>query len=140
MWIHDIVVRFGECDSLGHVNNAVYFTYLEEARMELFRVFNPTLDLEKWNLIVASARCDFLTQVKYAEKIQVLTWIGSLGTSSFRVEQAVHNAAGQWTARGQAIMLTYDYQHQQTQPLWTQVRSALMAHQGPPAGVPALRE
>ena len=34
-------VRFNECDALGHVNNAVYYTYMETARTELFRMLDP---------------------------------------------------------------------------------------------------
>jgi acyl-CoA thioester hydrolase len=134
-----VVVRFGECDGLGHVNNGTYFTYLEEARIDIFRLFNPSLDLSTWNLIVASTRCDFLAQVTYAQTLQVFTWIGKMGNSSFAVEQAIRNEQGEWVARGQTTMIAYDYDTTRSVPLWPQVRDMLESHLSGPDGVPAIR-
>lgn len=74
MFKHDITIRFNECDSLGHVNNANYFTYFEEARNELFKIFNPSLKIKSWNLMVASTQCDFICETSYAQKVTVYTW------------------------------------------------------------------
>ena len=134
-----IVVRFGECDGLGHVNNGTYFTYMEDARIDVFRLFNPSLDLKMWNLIVASTRCDFLAQVSYAEELTVYTWIPTLGNSSFTAHHAIRKADGTWAARGQAVLLAYDYKQEKPVPLWPEVRAALAGHGAEPEGAPALR-
>lgn len=134
-----IVVRFGECDGLGHVNNGTYFTYMEDARMDIFRLFNPSLNLDTWNLIVASTRCDFLAQVSYAEELTIYTWITKLGKSSFVVDHALQKTDGTWAARGQAVMLAYDYETQKAVPMWPEVRAALEAHTTAPQGAPDLR-
>ncbi|OFW75478.1 MAG: thioesterase [Alicyclobacillus sp. RIFOXYA1_FULL_53_8] len=139
MFEKHVVVRFGECDGLGHVNNGTYFTYLEEARMDLFRVFNPSLDLKLWNLIVASTRCDFLKQASYAQDLFVFTWIGRMGNSSFVVEQAIQDIQGEWVARGQATLLAYDYAEGKPVPLWSDVRERLEVHLTGPQGVPPVR-
>lgn len=139
MFVREIVVRFGECDGLGHVNNGTYFTYMEDARMDVFRLFNPTLELGKWNLIVASTHCDFLQQVTYAETLKIYTWIGKIGNSSFAVEHALQNGRGEWVARGQATLIAYDYAAKKSVPLWDEVRTALQSHLEGPAGVPATR-
>ena len=133
MFTHEIVVRFGECDPLGHVNNANYFTYQEEARTEVFRLFNPDLKMREWNLIVASTRCDFL------QKITVHTWIGRLGNSSFEVEHAIQNEQGQWVARGKATLLGFDFATKTAVPLTEEIRAKLLQHSDAPEGVPALR-
>jgi acyl-CoA thioester hydrolase len=132
-------VRFGECDGLGHVNNGTYFTYMEDARVDVFRIFVPSLDLTQWNLIVASTKCDFLEQVKFAEKLSVITWIGRIGNASFTVEHALKNDDGQWVARGQATMITYDYSAKSSVPIWDAARTVLQQHVEAPEGVPALR-
>jgi len=139
MFEKPVVVRFGECDGLGHVNNGTYFTYLEEARMDVFTIFNPSLDLKQWNLIVASTRCDFLKQASYAQLLSVLTWTGRMGNSSFVVEHAIKDCEGDWVARGQATMLAYDYKRSQAIPLGSDVRERLQAHLTAPEGVPELR-
>ncbi|MBL0389319.1 acyl-CoA thioesterase [Tumebacillus sp. ITR2] len=140
MYRNEISVRFNDCDALGHVNNATYYTYFEEARTELFRVFNPSLDIHAWNLIVASTRCDFLQETTYAEKLTVYTWISRLGSSSFDVEQAIANEQGEWVARGKAALLGYDFTTKKAVKMSDDIRQKLLEHQDAPANVPALRE
>lgn len=139
MFTTDITVRFNDCDALGHVNNGTYFTYMEEARTPIFRLCNPNLDVGNWNLIVASTRCDFLQQVHFAQCLTVLTWIGKVGNSSFVVEHALQSASHEWVARGQAVLIHYDYAGKRAIALPTEVRSALQAHAQGPTDVPDLR-
>lgn len=139
MLTHQVTVRFNDCDGLGHVNNAVYLTYFEEGRKDLFRIFNPSLDVQKWNLILASTRCDFLKQVMYAETLTVYTWISRLGSSSFEVEQAMRDEAGNWVARGRATMLGFDFGTQKAAPMTEEIRAELMKHGEAPEGAPELR-
>lgn len=139
MFTYEPSIRFNDCDALGHVNNTVYFTYFEEARTDIFRIFNPSLDIETWNLIVASTSCDFLHQVKHAEKLTVYTWIGKLGNSSFEVQHAIQNAEGIWVARGKATLIGFDYQKQKAVPLAEHIRAQLLKHSTGPEGAPALR-
>lgn len=139
MFQYDTVVRFSECDALGHVNNTVYFIYFEEGRTEIFRIFNPELDTNNWNLIVASTTCDFLSQVNYAEKLTVYTWIGRLGNSSFDVEHAIQNEQGVWVARGKATLLGFDFTHNKAVPLSESIRIELSKHSIGPEGAPTRR-
>ena len=132
-------MRFGECDGLGHVNNGTYFTYMEDARTEIFELFNPSLELSKWNLIVAGARCDFLAQVKFAEYLTIYTWISKIGKSSFVVEHAIQNDKGVYVARGQATMIGFDYGTQTSVELDSQIRDSLGIHMIGPEGAPNLR-
>lgn len=139
MFTKSIVVAFSDCDALGHVNHAKYFTYMEEARSEVFRLFNPTLALAEWNLIVASARCNYLGQVGYAENLSVQTWISHIGNTSFTVDHAIWNESRACVARGQAVMIAFDYKEQKPQTIWPQARVALEAHTKPAEGAPELR-
>ncbi|MCI0184308.1 acyl-CoA thioesterase [Sulfoacidibacillus ferrooxidans] len=139
MFTKQINVRFSECDGLGHVNNTTYYVYMEEARVDLFSLFIPTLDLNEWNLIVASTRCDYLRQVTFAETITVYTWLSRIGSSSMMIEHALQNADGLWVARGQAVMISYDYKDQQATPITADVREILSKHMSAPDGVPDIR-
>ena len=118
MFVHPIVVAFSDCDGLGHVNHAKYFTYMEEARRDVFRLFNPTLALDEWNLIAASARCNYLGQVGYREMLTVETWISHIGNSSFTVEHAIWNESRVCVARGQAVLIAFDYAAQKPRAIW----------------------
>lgn len=139
MFQHQIRVSFSDCDGLGHVNHAKYFTYMEEARADVFRLFNPNLDLHAWNLIVASARCEFLKQVQYAETLRVLTWVSRIGSASFTVEHAILNEAGDYAARGQGVMIAFDYAANKSQVIEQEIRVKLEEHMSGPIGAPGLR-
>lgn len=139
MFVKSFVVAFSDCDGLGHVNHAKYFTYMEEARTDVFRLFNPTLAVDEWNLIVASARCDYLGQVRYAETLSVETWLSRVGNSSFTVDHAIFNESRACVARGQAVMIAFDYTAQKPMPIWPEVRAALQIHSTPAEGAPELR-
>jgi acyl-CoA thioester hydrolase len=139
MFTREIDVRFSDCDGLGHVNNGVYFVYMEEARADIFRLFVQDVRLSEWNLIVASARCDFLRQVTYGQRLSVFTWIGSVGNSSFVVEHALRDDTGAYVGRGQGTLLHYDYAVGTPQPLPADVRRQLLAHGQGPEDAPALR-
>src|SRR5690348_3953863 len=105
----EIPVRFNDCDMLGHVNNAMYLTYFETGRLGLFKIFNPTLDISKWNLIVASVKCDYIHEINYGQTITVYSWISRLGRSSFDIEHAILDENGRWSARGKVVMVHYNF-------------------------------
>src|SRR5262249_28353591 len=74
-------VRFRDCDSLGHVNNAVYLTYLEEARVELLTRF----DMSWTEMILARCEIDFRDQVSVGEIVEVSLWPTRVGNKSFEL-------------------------------------------------------
>ncbi|MER1278334.1 acyl-CoA thioesterase [Bacillus sp. C15(2022)] len=139
MYETDIVVRFNDCDSLGHVNNAVYFTYLEEARKELFKIFNPSLSMKSWNLIVASTQCDFLQEIVYAQNVTVYTWISRIGKSSFDVEHAIQDNNKNWIARGKVVLVSFNFSERKPVPLKKGIQEQLSKHQDSPVNVPPLK-
>ncbi|GGH78116.1 acyl-CoA thioester hydrolase [Pullulanibacillus pueri] len=139
MYTYDLSVRFSDCDALQHVNNAVYFTYFETARSELFQLFNQNLSFENWNIIMASTRCEFLEEIHFPQTVTVVSWISRIGRSSFVVEHAIHDESGHWKARGNAVLLQYDFKNKTSLPLEDKIRHELLKHQQGPKGVPELR-
>ncbi|MEK5530324.1 thioesterase family protein [Viridibacillus sp. FSL R5-0468] len=139
MFKHDMNVRFSECDSLGHVNNANYFTYFEEARNELFKIFNPSLNIKAWNLIVASTQCDFIPEIVYAQRLTVYTWISQIGNASFQVEHVIQDENQNWIARGKANLVYFNFHLQKSVPLPEEIQYLLLEHNEEPKGVPILR-
>lgn len=125
MHTYTFQVRFSDCDGLGHVNNTVYFVYMEEARKEIFRIFNPTLELKRWNLIIASATCDFRKQANYAEQLTVHTFLSKIGNSSMVVEHRIHNERDELVAEGRAVMIFFNYETQKTESIPSELRPQL---------------
>lgn len=107
-----ITVRFRDIDALGHVNNAVFFTYLEMARVEYMRtvVFRTrSHNLSEAGLILARISCDFKRPIFYGQAVEVGTRVAELRNSSFLVAQRIE-ADGQLAATADAVVVRYDYQ------------------------------
>jgi len=78
-------VRWGDMDALGHVNNAVYFTYIEQARADwLSKCGHLTHGTEGFVLI--NTQCTFLKPVVYPANVIVLTYLKDVGNSSLTLE------------------------------------------------------
>ncbi len=84
-----INVRFGETDALGHINNTSYFIYLEEARVKYFETLGYSMDVKKWHFILASTKCDFLSQGYFNQILTVKTWVSRIGSKSFQLDHEI---------------------------------------------------
>ena len=102
-----VQVRFRDCDPYGHVNNAVYLTYLENARFALWRAQDVR------GVILARAEVDFRAQATYGDELEVRVRLGDLGRSSFRYEYEVVDVLTQrvvLTAKTVQVHFNYDTQ------------------------------
>jgi acyl-CoA thioester hydrolase len=106
-YVHREAVRFRDLDGMGHVNNAVFMTYMETARLNYFRSLglgdNP---LE--GMILARAEVDFRSPIELGEQIEVGVRAGRIGTKSFDLEEEVR-ADGRLAAEGKFVLVAYDY-------------------------------
>lgn len=134
-----IPVRFADCDAMGHVNNAVYFTYFEEGKREIFRWFTPDMDTRHWHVIVASTHCDYLKEITYGGDMTVYTWIGHISTHSFDVEHAIGGDDGVWHARGRVTLIGYDFKSKRVEAISERMKRIFAQHRKAPEGVPELR-
>ena len=107
---HQLKTRFRDADLFGHVNNAVYFTYMEEARWAYWRELTGDFPHDRLpGLILARAECDFIRPVRPGERIDV--WIGTtrIGLSSITLDCEMLDERSQPVAKGKTVMVTYDY-------------------------------
>jgi acyl-CoA thioester hydrolase len=125
-----VPVQWGDMDALGHVNNAVYFTWFESARIALFeRVGLAITGTPEVGPILAHTRCDFLAPVRYPGEVLAGTRIERLGTTSFTMEYEAALAGDQErpVARGQGVVVLIDYRDGAKVPLSASLRDALSA-------------
>ena len=107
---HQLRARFRDCDLFGHVNNAVYFTYMEEARWAYWRELTGESPAGRLpGLILARAECDFIRPVQAGEQIDI--WLGTtkIGRTSMTLDCEMLDGRGQPVARGVAVLVAYDY-------------------------------
>lgn len=104
----DIEIRFADIDAYGHVNNAIFFTYLETARIKLFQqYFGGFLDTSLTFLVVR-AECDYRLPVTLNDRLQITVRIEQLRHSSFTFSYRLHNGEGKDYATAGTVMVCYD--------------------------------
>ena len=108
-------VRFGDCDMFGHLNNAKYITYLEQARVDYFRDFpgiNFQAPQEKVNhsMILAEVTCSYKSPAFMDETLLVKVRTSELKRSSFIMEyELVEENTERLVATGRTVGVMYDY-------------------------------
>ena len=107
---HRIEVRFRDCDMMGHVNNAVFFTYLEQTRVVFAERSEFRRELGGVGLIVARVECDFKTPVLFGEVVDVGMRVASIGRSSFALEYEIAKVGdGTLAAQAKSVQVVFDY-------------------------------
>jgi len=121
-----IAIRWRDLDALGHVNNAVYATYLEEARD---RWLTGVLGLGEtlWDYVLARLAIDFRRELKQDDgPVVVRTRLGRLGTSSVTLHEEIAARAGWVAAEAESVIVARDAAGR-SRPLTEAERAALTA-------------
>jgi acyl-CoA thioester hydrolase len=105
-----IEVRFADLDAYGHVNNAVYFTYLETARVTLFREDFSDLIEEGLQFLVVEASCRYRKPIGLNDEVLVDISPVNPGRSSFTLDYRLHNGSGTLFAEARTVMVCFDTQ------------------------------
>lgn len=83
-------LRYGDTDRQGHVNNAVFGTFLETGRCELLDfAFGPAWRESGNSIVIARLELDFIAEILWPGRVEIGTSVLKLGNSSIRLEQAL---------------------------------------------------
>lgn len=104
-----IDVRFRDLDAMGHVNNAVYFTYLEIARFYLISRIFQVKTVQELPVILGEAACRYISPAFLGEQLTVGLAISRLGNKSFDVVYQIDNQDGRLVANARTTMIMFDY-------------------------------
>ena len=124
---HPIEVRYGDLDPQGHVNNARFMTYMEQARIEYVRQSGlwESNSFQDIGIILADAQVTFHAPILYAQSVQVGVRVTRLGNKSMTMEYRIEETqTGQSFASGSTVIVTYDYHTERTVPIpdrWRQI-------------------
>ena len=117
-FFHPIEVRYGDLDPQGHVNNAKYLTFFEQARVQYMihlGLYAQDQSYKKVGVIVADAHITFLAPIHFGDDVKVGVRTSKLGNKSMTIEQNIaNNASGQEIAKGEVLTVTFDYQSKKT--------------------------
>jgi len=123
---HRVTVRFGDCDLLGHVNNAKYLTYIESARIDLWRAqlgFLRSHVIDEHGkrghgFILARAEVDFRAQSRYGDTLEVRLGLGAFGRSSLTYDYDVVRVGDEaLVATAKTVQVWFDYDENRSLPI-----------------------
>lgn len=134
--VQPISVQWGDMDSMGHVNNARYFTWCESARMSYFAAIHMPDHREgdRHGPALAAAHLNFRQQVRYPAELEVLTHVSAIGRSSFRMEYEIvyrgTEVLGERVADGHGVVVWVDYATGRSIPLPESLKEAIRQFEG----------
>lgn len=127
----NLQVRFRDIDAFGHVNNAVFFTYVELARIRyLLDVLKPDRPFDRMPLILARVELDYRSPIQFGEEVVVETRVDRIGRSSFDMRHRMTaGPEGRLAADVQTVLVTYDYSLARPFPVPDDWRRLIEAHE-----------
>jgi len=116
---YPITVRYGDLDPQGHVNNAVYMTYLESARLGYYEATGiwDSKSGAKTGMVVAHVDIDYLVPIYFGQSIQVGVRMERIGNKSLTLAFQIESVPEEKPlARGRSVMVAYDNNAEASQP------------------------
>jgi acyl-CoA thioester hydrolase len=123
-------VRWRDVDALGHVNNAVYFNYLEQARLHYMRElgFLPPSSADV-GIIIAEATCRFKLPLRLGEQVTIRARVSEFRRTSFIFEYRIEGEDGRLAATARTVQVCYNYEDQCPSSIPDAWREAFIAYE-----------
>ena len=107
-FVHHETARFNDLDGMGHVNNAAFSTYVEQARLAWFGQYDEDEPMPLQDVILARTEIDFRSQVGYGETVTIGVRPSQVGTKSFEFEFELR-VGDRLVAEAKSVLVGYDY-------------------------------
>ena len=128
---HELHPRFRDTDAMGHINNAVYVTYLEVARQEYWRAFSREQDYRRVPFILAHVTIDFRSEALVNEALLLGIRCSAIGTKSFAFQYEIREKeSGRLVVEATSVQVCYDYEAKQSHAVPAELRRQLEQFEG----------
>jgi acyl-CoA thioester hydrolase len=128
--VHAMVVpmRWGDMDAMGHINNTLYFRYMEIVRLEWIFKAGASTDLRGQGPVIINAFCNFLRQLEYPGDLRVTMYVANPGRSSFETYHTIERTdePGVVCAEGGARTVWTDFAARKSVPMPDWFRAQLI--------------
>ena len=129
--VHEIVPRFRDTDAMGHINNAVYITYLEVGRQAYWARFEGRDDYRRVPFILAGVTCDFRSEANVDEVLQIALRCEWIGTKSFSFRYQIREKGSRrLVIEASTVQVCYDYAAKRSFPVPDDLRARLETFEG----------
>ena len=125
-----VEVRFRDCDPMGHVNNAVYLTYLELARFAYWKAAEIERLAGEVSYIIARVEIDFRSPAVTGDVLDVGIRVTGFGRTSFSMAYEIRDEGGRLVATAKSVQVAYDYAAEQTVPLPDAIKQRIAEFEG----------
>ena len=125
-----VEVAFRDIDAMGHVNNAVYLSYLETARIKFVLELLELRGLGNLPLIMAEATITYKSPAFFGELLTIGMGVSRFGTKSFDLACRISGGDGRLVALAKTVQVAYDYAAQRSIPVPEMLRQRVQALQG----------
>jgi acyl-CoA thioester hydrolase len=138
VFTHQLEVRFRDCDPMGHVNNAVYLTYLEQARFHHWRVSgiakgaiaspassDAAVPDDVPGVIVARVEIDYRRAAKHGDLLSINVGVAAIGRTSFTYDYEILDQYGTLIATAKTVIVRFDYGAGRPVPISEELKQAL---------------
>jgi acyl-CoA thioester hydrolase len=131
--VEPLVPRFRDTDAMGHINNAVYITYLEVGRQNYWRALNGTQDYRRVPFILAHVTIDFRSEALVNETMELGCRCERIGSKSFAFGYEIREQkTGRLVVEAKSVQVCYDYDRKVTIPVPDDLRRAMENLEGRP--------
>jgi len=131
-------VRFRDIDAFEHVNNASFFTYIEEARIKYLVDVLKISEVERLPLILAAVQIDFRSPILFGQVVEVGTRVNWIGRTSFSMSHhLIATPDDRLVAEADSVLVCYDYASEAPIPVPDAWRAAFSAWEGHDLARPA---
>ncbi len=125
-FLYEVKVEWRDLDAAGHVNNAVYLSYMESARIAAYFSLTGGVRAPDLDIILASASVDFRSAATFGDDLIVEVRPGKVGETSFTLAyRIVETKSTRLIAEGSSVCVAYDYAAGAKKPLSPLLRDAL---------------
>jgi acyl-CoA thioester hydrolase len=108
MFVHTERVRFRDLDAMGHVNNAVFLTYIESARVAFLQHLGAAATVQDMSIIVARIEIDFRAPVGFGDEVDISVRTSRFGGKSFDLDYDLR-VGDTVVAEAKSVLVAYDY-------------------------------
>ena len=125
----EIRIDWSELDLFGHVNNVMFFKYIQAARVRYWETIGLTQSFEQTNIgpILASTACRFRKPLHYPGIIHVCTCMDFIRNTSFGLRHIIVDETGDIAAEGEDVVVVYDFTRREKMPFPDALRRAVEA-------------
>jgi len=125
-----VEVAFRDLDAMGHVNNAVYLSYLENARIKYLMELLELNGLSHMPLIMAEAQVSYKAPAFFGEQLTIGTGVSRFGVKSFDMLYRITGGDGRLVVVAKTVQVAYDYAAAKTIVVPDALKARILAFQG----------